>query len=88
MEQFRDKIFNEEVFEQYTKKLPSTKENSLIKNGLFNNVNKYKAKFANQTGGYAVVEPFQRVLKEILSSKEKLLMVEQTLGENMILVQT
>jgi hypothetical protein len=57
MEQFRDKIFNEEVFERYTKKLPSTKENSLIKNGLFNNVNKYKAKFASQTGGYAIIEP-------------------------------
>ncbi len=59
MEQFRGKIFNEEVFENYTKKLPSTKENSLIKNGLFKNVNKYKAKFASQTGGYAVVEPIE-----------------------------
>ena len=59
MEKFRDKIFNEEVFEQYTKKLESTKENSLIKNGLFKNVNKYKAKFANQTGGFAIVEPIE-----------------------------
>lgn len=59
MEKFRDKIFNEEVFEQYTKKLPSTKENSLIKNGLFKNVNKYRAKFTSQTGGYAIVEPIE-----------------------------
>lgn len=59
MKQFRGKIFNEEVFETYTKKLPSTKENSLIKNGLFKNVNKYKAKFASQTGGFAVVEPIE-----------------------------
>ena len=33
MEIYRGKIFNEEVFEKYTKTLPSTKENSLIKNG-------------------------------------------------------
>ena len=59
MEQYRGKIFNEEVFEQYTKKLESTKENSLIKNGLFKTVNKYKAKFANQTGGFAIVEPIE-----------------------------
>ena len=59
METYRGKIFNEEVFEQYTKKLPSTKENSLIKNGLFKNVNKYKAKFASQTGGFAIVEPIE-----------------------------
>ena len=30
MEKFRDKIFNEEVFEKYLRTLPSTKENSLI----------------------------------------------------------
>ncbi len=59
MEKFRDKIFNEEVFEQYTKKLQSTKENSLIKNGLFKSVNKYRAKFTSQTGGYAIVEPIE-----------------------------
>lgn len=59
MEKFRDKIFNQEVFETYRKTLPSTKENSLIKNGLFTNVNKYKAKMAEQTGGYAVLEPIK-----------------------------
>ncbi len=59
MEKFRDKIFNEEVFEKYLKTLPSTKENSLIKNGLFTVVNKYKAKMSEQTGGYAVLEPIK-----------------------------
>lgn len=59
MEKFRDKIFNEEVFETYRRTLPSTKENSLIKNALFNVVNKYKAKMSEQSGGYAVVEPIQ-----------------------------
>ena len=59
MEKFRDKIFNEEVFEKYLKTLPSTKENSLIKNGLFTVVNKYKARMNEQTGGYAVLEPIK-----------------------------
>lgn len=59
MEKFRDKIFNEEVFEKYLKTLPSTKENALIKNGLFTEVNEYKTKMAEQTGGYAVLEPIK-----------------------------
>ena len=59
MEKFRDKIFNEEVFEKYLKTLPSTKENSLIKNGLFTEVSGYKPKMNEQTGGYAVVEPIK-----------------------------
>ena len=59
MEIYRGKIFNEEVFEKYTKTLPSTKENSLIKNGLFTVVNKYKAKLTDQTGGYFITEPIK-----------------------------
>ena len=59
MEIYRGKIFNEKVFERYTKTLPSTKENSLIKNGLFTNVNKYRAKMTDQTGGYTIEEPIK-----------------------------
>lgn len=59
MEKFRDKIFNEEVFEKYLQTLPSTKENSLIKKGLFTVVNKYKPLMNEQTGGYAVKEPIK-----------------------------
>lgn len=59
MEIYRGKIFNEQVFEKYLRTLPSTKENSLIKNGLFTSVNKYKAKFVDQTGGYAIEEPIK-----------------------------
>ncbi len=59
MEKFRDKIFNEEVFETYRKTLQSTKENSLIKNALFTNVNKYKEKMSEQSGGYQVKEPIK-----------------------------
>lgn len=59
MEIYRGKIFNEEVFERYTKTLPSTKENSLVKNGLFTVVNKYRAKMTDQTGGYAIEEPIK-----------------------------
>ena len=56
---FRDKIFNENVFEKYLRTLPSTKENSLIKNDLFTVVNKYKSKMSEQAGGYFVTEPIK-----------------------------
>ena len=56
---FRDKIFNENVFEKYLRTLQSTKENSLIKNGLFTTVNKYKSKMSEQAGGYFVTEPIK-----------------------------
>ena len=59
MEKFRGKIFNPEVFEKYLKTLESTKENSLINNGLFTPVSKYKVRMAEQTGGYAVLEPIK-----------------------------
>lgn len=59
MEKFRDKIFNEEVFETYRRTLESTKENSLIKGALFTVVNKYKTLMNEQTGGYQVKEPIK-----------------------------
>lgn len=59
MEKYRDKIFNEEVFEMYRRTLPSTKENSLIKNALFTTVNKYKNLMSEQSGGYEVTEPIK-----------------------------
>lgn len=57
MELFRGKIFNEEVFEQYVRKMEATNENSLVNNGILTPVNKYASKMADQTGGYAIVEP-------------------------------
>ena len=59
MANFRNKIFNENVFEKYLRTLPSTKENSLIKNGLFTTVNKYRSKMSEQAGGYFVTEPIK-----------------------------
>jgi hypothetical protein len=59
MEKFRGKIFNPTVWEGYMKTLPSTKENSLIKNGLFTVVNKYRSKMSEQAGGYFVTEPIK-----------------------------
>lgn len=59
MQKFRGKIFNDNVWEKYMKTLPSTKENSLIKNGLFTVVNKYRAKMSEQAGGYFVTEPIK-----------------------------
>lgn len=57
MEKFRGKIFNDEVFEMYLRKIPDTKERGLINAGIFTNVNKYKEKMTSQTGGYAITEP-------------------------------
>lgn len=59
MQKYRGKIFNENVFEKYTKTLPSTKENSLIKNALFTETSNYKAKMSEQAGGYFVTEPIK-----------------------------
>lgn len=59
MDKFNGKIFNTNVFEKYLKTLPSTKENSLINNALFTNVNKYKSKMSEQAGGYFVTEPIK-----------------------------
>lgn len=59
MPQFNGKEYNDKVFELYRRKVGSTKENSLIKNGLFTTVNKYEAKMAGQVGGYAIVEPIK-----------------------------
>ena len=96
MEKFRNKIFNEEVFEKYLRTLPSTKENSLIKNGLFKNVSGYKLvvmQLLNQLKEELVET--QLIMMETLilkqeakdqhSSKEKFVMVVQKLGANMIL---
>ena len=57
MEKYRGKIFNEEVFETYMRKVPSTKRNALIGSTIFQNVNKYKAKQVSQTGGFYQLEP-------------------------------
>lgn len=59
MDKFRGKIFNASVWEKYMRTLPSTKENSLIKNALFTNVNKYRSKMSEQAGGYFVTEPIK-----------------------------
>lgn len=59
MPQFRNKEYNANVFEKYLRTLPSTKENSLIKNALFVEVNKYGNKLSEQAGGYFITEPIK-----------------------------
>lgn len=59
MKKYRGKIWNDEVFEKYMITLPSTKENSLINNGLFTNVSKYRSRMNEQTGGNYIVEPIK-----------------------------
>lgn len=59
MPQFRGKEYNPNVFEKYQRTLESTKENSLIKNALFTEVNKYQNRLSEQAGGYFVTEPIK-----------------------------
>lgn len=59
---FNGKIFNPQVFDKYRQKLPNLKTNELIKNGVYNVVNKYKAMMTNQDGGYYVIEPIKGLL--------------------------
>lgn len=59
MAKFRGKIFNENVFEKYTKTLESTKENALINSTVFKTVNKYRNKLSEQAGGYFITEPIK-----------------------------
>lgn len=56
---FRGKIFNDNVFEKYTKTLESTKENGLINSAVFKNVNKYRNTLSEQAGGYFITEPIK-----------------------------
>lgn len=57
MAKFNNKEFNPEVFEKYTKTIESTKELSLIKNAILQNVSKYGAKLSEQAGGNYIIEP-------------------------------
>lgn len=60
--EFNGKKFNPQVFDKYTEKVPNLKKNELIKNGVFDVKNKYKALCTNQDGGDYVIEPIKGLL--------------------------
>ena len=62
MAKFDSKTWNPDVFEKYMKKVESTKENALIKNGLFNNKPNMTARLRDEVGGNYFVEPIKGLL--------------------------
>ena len=62
MAKFDSKTWNPTVFEKYRKKVPSTKENSLIKNGLLNKVTNTRARLTDEVGGNYIIEPIKGLL--------------------------
>ena len=62
MAKFDSKTWNAEVFEKYMQKVPNTKENSLIKNGLFENKPNMTSRLRDEVGGNYFTEPIKGLL--------------------------
>jgi len=62
MAKFDSKTWNSNVFEKYMKKVQSTKENALIKNGLFDNKPNMTARLRDEVGGNYFTEPIKGLL--------------------------
>ena len=62
MAKFDSKSWNPEVFEKYMKKVPNTKENSLIKNGLLDAKPNMTARLRDEVGGNYFTEPIKGLL--------------------------
>lgn len=62
MAKFDSKTWNPDVFQKYMKKVESTKENALIKNGLFDNKPNMTARLRDEVGGNYFTEPIKGLL--------------------------
>lgn len=62
MAKFDSKTWNPDVFEKYMQKVPNTKENSLIKNGLLNAKPNMTARLRDEVGGNYFTEPIKGLL--------------------------
>lgn len=62
LKEYNGKIFNPQVFDKYVEKLPNLKRNELIKNGVYEVKNKYRAMLTNQDGGDFIVTPIKGLL--------------------------
>ena len=62
MAKFDSKSWNPEVWEKYMRKVPNTKENSLIKNGLLNAKPNMTARLRDEVGGNYFTEPVKGLL--------------------------
>jgi hypothetical protein len=62
MAKFDSKTWNPNVFQKYMNKVPSVKENALIKNGLFDNKPNMTARLRDEVGGNYFTEPIKGLL--------------------------
>lgn len=62
MAKFDSKTWNENVFQKYMQKVPNTKENSLIKNGLLDSKPNMTARLRDEVGGNYFTEPIKGLL--------------------------
>lgn len=62
MAKFDSKSWNPQVWEKYMRKVPNTKENSLIKNGLLNAKPNMTARLRDEVGGNYFTEPIKGLL--------------------------
>ena len=60
--EYNGKKFNPQVFDKYVDKVPNLKRNELIKNGVYDVKNKYRAMMTNQDGGDYIVTPIKGLL--------------------------
>lgn len=60
--EYNGKIFNPQVFEKYLDRIPNLKKNELIKSGVYDVKNKYRALMTNQDGGDYIVTPIKGLL--------------------------
>lgn len=62
MAKFDSKTWNPNVFQKYMNKIPSTRENALIKNGLLDNKPNMTARLRDEVGGNYFTEPIKGLL--------------------------
>lgn len=60
--EYNGKKFNPQVFERFMERVPNLAKNELIKNGVFDVKNKYKALMTSQDGGDYIVTPIKGLL--------------------------
>lgn len=62
MAKFDSKTWNPNVFQKYMQKVPNTKENALVKNGLYDNKPNMTARLRDEVGGNYFTEPIKGLL--------------------------
>lgn len=60
--EYNGKKFNPQVFDRYVERVPNLSRNELIKNGVYEVKNKYKAMLTNQDGGDYIITPIKGLL--------------------------